>query len=52
MNFSNQSLLLGAIYEMTLASLSSVRFATGGLALARTWESLRAIAGNLFRRID
>ena len=47
MTLSNQSLLLGAIYEMTLAGLSGVRFATGGLALARTWESLRAIAGSL-----
>ena len=52
MNLSNHTLWLGCLYEMTLASLSSVRFATGGLALARTWESLRAIAGNLFRRID
>ena len=47
MTFSNQSLLLGAIYEMTLAGLSSARFAIWQPAFARTWESLRAIAGSL-----
>ena len=46
-NFSNQSLLLGAIYEMTSAGLSSVRFVTWRPAVALTWESLWAIAGSL-----
>ena len=39
-NFSNQSLLLGAIYEMTSAGLSSVRFVTWRPAVALTWERL------------
>ena len=51
-NFSNQSLLLGAIYEMTSAGLSSVRFVTWRPAVALTWESLWAIAGSSFRRVD
>ena len=39
MNFSNQSLLLGAIYEMTSAGLSSVRFVTWQQpAFALTWK--------------
>ena len=38
MNFSNQSLLLGAIYEMTSAGLSSVRFVTWRPAVALTWK--------------
>jgi len=52
MNFSNQSLLLGAIYEMTSAGLSSVRFVTWRPAVALTWENLWAIAGSSFRRVD
>ena len=52
MNFSNQSLLLGAIYEMTSAGLSSVRFVTWRPAVALTWESLWAIAGSSFRRVE
>ena len=47
MNFPNQMLLLGAIYEMTLAGLSSVGFVTWRPAVALTWESLWAIAGSL-----
>jgi hypothetical protein len=38
MNFSNQSLLLGAIYEMTSAGLSSVGFVTWRPAVALTWK--------------
>ncbi len=52
MNFSNHSFLLGAIYEMTSAGLSSVRFVTWRPAVALTWESLSAIAGSSFRRVD
>ena len=40
MNFSNQSLLLGAIYEMTSAGLSSVRFVTWRPAVALILERL------------
>ena len=39
-NFSNHSLLLGAIYEMTSAGLSSVRFVTWRPAVALILERL------------
>ena len=43
MNFSNQSLLLGAIYEMTSAGLSSVRFVTWRPAVALILERLEQL---------
>lgn len=52
MNFPNQMLLLGAIYEMTLAGLSSVGFVTWRPAIALTVATLRAVAGSSFRRVD
>jgi hypothetical protein len=39
-NFSNRSLLLGAIYEMTLAGLSSVRFVAWQPVFALILEKL------------
>ena len=42
-NFSNRSLLLGAIYEMTLAGLSSVRFVTWRPAVALILERLEQL---------
>ncbi len=42
-NFSNQSLLLGAIYEMTLAGLSSVGFVTWRPAVALILERLEQL---------
>ena len=43
MNFPNQMLLLGAIYEMTLAGLSSVRFVTWRPAVALILERLEQL---------
>ena len=42
-NSSNQSLLLGAIYEMTLAGLSSVGFVTWRPAVALILERLEQL---------
>ena len=43
MNFPNQMLLLGAIYEMTLAGLSSVGFVTWRPAVALILERLEQL---------
>ena len=43
MNFPSQMLLLGAIYEMTLAGLSSVRFVTWRPAVALILERLEQL---------
>jgi hypothetical protein len=43
MNFSNHSFLLGAIYEMTLAGLSSVGFVTWRPAVALILERLEQL---------
>ncbi len=43
MNFPNQMLLLGAIYEMTLAGLSSVGFVAWRPAVALILERLEQL---------
>ena len=43
MNFSNHSFLLGAIYEMTSAGLSSVRFVVWRPAVALILERLEQL---------
>jgi hypothetical protein len=52
MTLSNQTLWLGAIYEMTLAGLSSVRFVTWQTAVALRLGGSGQLWRAFFRRIE
>ena len=52
MNFSNQSLWLGCLYEMPRRVRSGGGLELGGPAVALAWESLWAIAGSSFRLVE
>ena len=52
MNYSNQMFLCGAVNRTSREILLNIRFVTWRPAVALTWESLWAIAGSSFRRVE